>query len=504
MKYLAILRDSLRESLDSKVLYFMLGLSLIVIVLTSSISFEPTPAENGFLTILESFPGAQARTEITREDKQPVKDGDKGEKKADKNGDKAEKKPEKDTPPNDEFRERVRVVEYTLDNFQKVNEAAKPWDSLYRFELQVKEHEPGALKLFVWLAAVERGDKELTAEEQQVHDRFGPMLIQAMNMPPEAVKQILKEKLMQQRLDQLSRGQFERFIISQFGMNGSMDVEKVEILSLKEGGARFQVEARPRPGAFRSWPHRLTIFWAWTLPGSVPEWIVLYTLEDWIVGWVGAGIAMLLSTIITAFFIPNMLRKGAVDLLLAKPIHRTSLLIYKYIGGLSFMFINTAVVVGGIWLVLGLRSGIWGPGFLMAIFVWTFEFAVIYAVSTLFAVFTRSPVVAILMTCLAWGVFLGVGKGYQIIEQTKTLIDMPKWATITSDTVHFIMPPLKDLDVLLSREITHDLLDADNPARKIADESYSSIHWGQTIGFCLGWIVVLLGISCWWFATRDY
>jgi hypothetical protein len=231
---------------------------------------------------------------------------------------------------------------------------------------------------------------------------------------------------------------------------------------------------------------------------------VLYVLEDWIVGWAGAVIALLLSTIITAFFIPNMLRKGAIDLLLAKPIHRSVLLIYKYIGGLAFMLINTTVIVGGIWLVLGLRSGIWGPGFLMAIPVWTFEFAILYAVSSLFAVLTRSPVVAILMTCLAWGVFFGVGKGYQAIEQARTFLEVPNWATVTADTVHFVLPRYKDLDVLLERQITGDLLDEDNPTRKANEEFYSSIHWGQTIGFCLGWIVLLLGATCWWFATRDY
>ena len=45
MKYFAILKDSLRESLDSKVLYVMFGLSTIVIVLVGSLSFKPLAAE---------------------------------------------------------------------------------------------------------------------------------------------------------------------------------------------------------------------------------------------------------------------------------------------------------------------------------------------------------------------------------------------------------------------------------------------------------------------------
>ena len=52
------------------------------------------------------------------------------------------------------------------------------------------------------------------------------------------------------------------------------------------------------------------------------------------------------------------------------------------------MFLNSAVAVGGIWLVLGLRSGIWSPGFLATILILTFFFAILYAVSAFFAVLT--------------------------------------------------------------------------------------------------------------------
>ena len=47
MKYLAILKDSLREALDSKVLYFTVGLSCLVIAAVASISYRPQPAEQG-------------------------------------------------------------------------------------------------------------------------------------------------------------------------------------------------------------------------------------------------------------------------------------------------------------------------------------------------------------------------------------------------------------------------------------------------------------------------
>jgi ABC-type transport system involved in multi-copper enzyme maturation permease subunit len=212
----------------------------------------------------------------------------------------------------------------------------------------------------------------------------------------------------------------------------------------------------------------------------------------------------LLSTIVTAFFIPNMLRKGTIDLLLVKPIHRWTLFIYKFIGGLSFMFINTVVVVVGIWLVMGLRSHLWGTNFLLTIFIWTFEFAIFYAVSTLFGVLTRSPIVSILAACFTWAVLWLVGTAYVFVDLTRELKPYPNWIYTTVDTLHFVLPRYKDLDALTSQLVARDLLGPDSQERKLMDKVYSSINWGESLGFSTGFIAVLLGVSCWYFARKDY
>ena len=58
--------------------------------------------------------------------------------------------------------------------------------------------------------------------------------------------------------------------------------------------------------------------------------------------------------------------------------------------------------------MLGFRSGLWGTGFLLTIFVLTSQFAIFYAVSTLLAVLTRSPIVCILGTIMTWGLLFGL------------------------------------------------------------------------------------------------
>ena len=219
----------------------------------------------------------------------------------------------------------------------------------------------------------------------------------------------------------------EQFIGEQFGliegrrMMQAADVHFVEgswsgqipIISGLFGGAgltgMFTLEARPTPATYRFWPCKMGLFFGAFYPfGEAPLFHQLYLVEYLLVGWAGNAVAVLVSIIITAFFIPNMLRKGSIDLLLAKPINRTVLLLYKFVGGLTFMFLNTAVAVGGVWLALGLRSGIWAVSFLETILVLTFVFAVLYSFSTLFGVMTRSPVAAILLTCALWVLLFGV------------------------------------------------------------------------------------------------
>src|SRR5260370_15409175 len=57
MKYLAILKDSAREALDSKVLYVLIGFSCLGILLTAGISFKPESAQKGWVDIIHRFAG---------------------------------------------------------------------------------------------------------------------------------------------------------------------------------------------------------------------------------------------------------------------------------------------------------------------------------------------------------------------------------------------------------------------------------------------------------------
>jgi ABC-type transport system involved in multi-copper enzyme maturation permease subunit len=275
----------------------------------------------------------------------------------------------------------------------------------------------------------------------------------------------------------------------------------------------FEVHTEPTKATRRAWPNQLSLFFG-AVPlreFHLPLGFLLFTISN-IVLFIGSWVTILTSIIITAFFIPNMLRKGTVDLMIVKPIQRWSILLYKYLGGLTFIFLNTAFAILGIWLALGLRSGVWANSFLFMIFIITFFFAILYAVSTLFAVLTRSAIVAILMTCGAWFVFFIIGSLNQLFENQRLyendhkVAQENRWGDNTFATVikgiRTVTPRTSDLNylgqkILLSDFLTGTIAQATNLDR-------SSIHWGESLTVSGIFVAVMLGLACWWFATKDF
>jgi hypothetical protein len=440
MKFLAILKDSLREALDTKVFYVMVGFSLLVVLFVGSVGYRPVSVEEEARRLTDQMTWIIQRF---------------GEQN------------HLDEPPR-----------WDIKDFEQLKPGAQPWETGYRFAMTINFTDPKQAELI-------RKEQARTLADIQT----------------------------------VVRRQF-RYL---------KDVKVAEAKPQNPSEIRYLVTADgSRVSRAQDWPHEPIVFFALPLRfWHSPIGDFVHFWESTIINWIGAAVALLISTIITAFFIPNMLRKGTVDMLIVKPISRSALLMYKYVGGLTFMFLNTVVVVAGIWLVLGLRTNIWGTGFLFSIVVLTFQFAMYYAVSTLFAVLTRSAIVSILMTCLAWFLFaFVVGYGYQGVDMTRKMGDivkmdaeitgrekpadqspelpLPDWAYRTADIVHFVTPHLKDLDALTNRWILMDVYPPENPQRKMAEKIYADFRWTEAVSVTMLYIVALLGLSCWRFATRDY
>ncbi len=435
MKLIAILKDSFREAVDTKVLYVTVPLSLLFVLFVFSISFRPLDAQeeaNNFATDLNAnVDRAFTKGNIAMGGQRP---------------------------------------RFTVANFEQTNAGGQPWERAYHFQLVMEM------------------PTEVPAEErQQIGESFANEMPRAMSMSLHWL--------------------WARDVTAKYLPEGSE--KEIHILV---DIPRTSVTSR------LGWPHEpqigfglLPLHWL-----TIPLEAQLRVIADYIVGWVGAGLALLLSVVVTAFFIPNMLRKGTVDLLISKPMHRTTLLLYKFIGGLTFMVINTSIIMVGLYLAVGLRTGVWMNGLLLCIGVFTFQFAIFYAISTFAAVTTRSAIVAILLSVVAWGVLFLIGIAYRFLdfdrpdraanrtESRKQESTFPAWVYTTGDIIHFITPHYKDLDALTTKLLVSDFYGSDTKEMKSVNEAMGSINWPETLSVTSFYIVALVGFSCFWFAWKDY
>ena len=159
------------------------------------------------------------------------------------------------------------------------------------------------------------------------------------------------------------------------------------------------------------------------------------------------------------------------------------------------MFLTTAVTVVGVWLALGLRSGLWAPNFLLSIFVLTFQFAIFYAVSTLVAVLTRSPIVCILVACFTWVILWAVGTGHIVLDAMrdihKDVQRIPEWVYSRS------IRPLRPAALQGPRRAEHrddrpGSAGSRQPRAQGHERIYTYISWGKSLGFTVGFIALML------------
>ncbi|QEL18026.1 ABC transporter permease [Limnoglobus roseus] len=336
-----------------------------------------------------------------------------------------------------------------------------------------------------------------------------------------------------------NRGRVEKFVRQAAPFLENVKAKLIENTPANE--RRFHVTSQGTKAAdVTAWPHVAKVFFALEIPLTLSLRAGVYTIENYIVGGAGAWIILFISVIMTSGFIPNLLQKGSVDLAISKPISRWRLLVYKYLGGLSFTAILTTFTVGGSWLVIGLRTGMWNNNFLLAIPLILAYFSILYAVSTFVAVFTRSAIVAILATFLAWGLFFAIGRVNRDIEkreqtvaeqaanptgpgnlkQPQNLDDLdevmaridpdaplyrffPKSLFGVAKAVHTISPRSYQIDLWLDRLIAQGIL-TDEELKESKSNTSVLAGWLEISGVTLGFLIVILGLACWRFETRSY
>ena len=472
MKYFAILKDSLREALDSKVLYVLLALSTLVIGFVALLSFKPLSAEKTMQQFIQS--GIQQALNSHKPEKTLAGGHGRG-------------------------RVGMRPMQFRLEKTHLLRGEPDAPESDYELTLIQTDwdnHPEGVMHQDHGPVHPDPEKKQPDKEAIEPDPGKKPPVKEDPRDILKAVRDIFQEA---EELGFIKIGNIE---FGEGPADGQLKPIRVTVLGT--------------PNTHRIWATQISVA---TFPMEVfsaPLGYLIYTLAS-IVLSIGAWVGVLAGVVITSFFIPNMLRKGTVDLLLVKPINRWTLLVYKYIGGLTFIFLSTSYAIGGLWLVLGIRSGLWANGALIMIFTITFFFAILYAVSTFVGVVTRSTVTSIMLTIGVWFALYVIGGVYSfvtIIDRTEKEMEKAGHAKPAEDrwgdgytamavrTLHFVTPRTSDLNSLNDMLVFTDFMTGN--MRDMSKFDTSDVNWLESLIVSTVWIAIFLGLASLWFMFKDY
>lgn len=110
--------------------------------------------------------------------------------------------------------------------------------------------------------------------------------------------------------------------------------------------------------------------------------------------WVG----ILLALFATGGLVAALIEPGTVDAVLSKPLSRTAVLAGRLAGVWAVALGLLTYLLGAVWLVLSLKTGVWNFSFLLAIPIVWVMFAVLYGLVTLVSVWTGSGPLALVVT----------------------------------------------------------------------------------------------------------
>lgn len=252
-------------------------------------------------------------------------------------------------------------------------------------------------------------------------------------------------------------------------------------------------------------------------------------IMDFFLGWIGT----MLMIIARADVFPVMMERGAIEVVLAKPMSRARLFLYKYLASMVFVMLVAGLFIGLTFVVVGARWNVWRPAYLVNIPLSLLLFSYIYCVTVYVGVRTRSSIAAILVSLLMWFVCWSAAYSAAHVNANPALANRKH--TTTGRIIRFIgaVPP-KTTDITYiahrwtrastgnelaesnlsvttsglegsSEALSGSALALFEPANIIAVERYNervSAVW--SIGTSLAFELVVLLLAMWRFHRQDF
>jgi len=159
----------------------------------------------------------------------------------------------------------------------------------------------------------------------------------------------------------------------------------------------------------------------------------------------------LLAIFASSGLIPSVLEPGRIALLLSKPVSRPILILGRYVGNVLVIALNHIYLVGAIWIIIGIKTHIWEPRFLLAIPSCLFIFSVLLCMVTLIGVVTESAALSVMVT-----VALMVISAILAQRQFVMRLLSSEWSRDLWRALYWIFPKFYDLATVMMHSILFD------------------------------------------------
>jgi ABC-2 type transport system permease protein len=201
-------------------------------------------------------------------------------------------------------------------------------------------------------------------------------------------------------------------------------------------------------------------------------------------------ICTFLAVFATAHLVPRMQEKGTVDLYLARPVGRVSLLLSRYLAGLILAGSNVVYLIGTIWLIVAWKTHVMHARFLLAGLIIFLLIAVLLAFAFLIGVMTSSTAVSIMTTygLALFGVILFVAHDKLTAAVSK------QWQANLIEGMYWIVPKTFELGKAVVTFVGGDRI----PARM--GLTLSAAPFLSTAAFGVGCLI----LASWLFTRKEF
>ncbi len=132
------------------------------------------------------------------------------------------------------------------------------------------------------------------------------------------------------------------------------------------------------------------------------------------------SIGLLIAILVTANMVPETFEPGSLNLLLSKPISRWGLYTAKFVGGCVFIALCAGYLFLGVWVWLGLAMEVWDRAILLSIPLYVIVFAIYFSVSAFVGLLWRSAIVSVILTLIFWAFCFTIGSVYGFVNTKMT------------------------------------------------------------------------------------